>query len=504
LTLVTISQINVPAIPRGFTPDSSKILFTSASNLLVPDDTNPPRSAGVSGEDVFAYDIATGVYERISVNEAGEQAEGQTFANFVVADGSGVFVGSNAPNLGTIETDGVNDWSFLITLSAPGGGDTIDAGLGDDIVFGGLGNDTIDGGGGTDYLFGGPGDDTFYVDGQWDLVFENPDEGTDTIRSPVSFYLYGNVEALILELGMGDLFGVGNELDNTLAGNEGVNLLIGWDGADTLYGGAGNDVLYGVNGNDMLFGEAGIDVLIAGGGDDYLDGGDNPDEMYGEDDNDTLYGGTGFFTDILVGGDGNDMLDGSADPLSGETRNEGDYDLMYGGLGDDIYYVDTPADLTFEFNDLAEGNDTVYADIVEAGYYLYGSVENLILLGNTPFGVGNELDNELTGNAAANWLRGDAGNDRLNGKKGNDVLFGESGADTFVFEPETGADLVGDFDKAEDKIELKGTAFNSFADLTNANAIFENGGSSVIDLGAGDLIVISGVTGLSSANILFS
>src|SRR5262249_20125248 len=258
--------------------------------------------------------------------------------------------------------------------------------------------------------------------------------------------------------------------------------------------------VYGVNGNDALFGEAGIDVLIAGLGADTLDGGSDPDEEYGESGNDVLYGGTGFFTDILVGGDGNDILDGSASVASGQPRNQGEYDRFYGGLGDDAYYVDTPADLTFEFGNLAEGNDTVYADIVGGGYYLYGSTENLILLGVTPFGVGNELDNVLTGNTVANWLLGGAGNDTLDGKGGSDVLFGEAGSDTFVCERGTGGDVIGDFAKGSDKIKLVGVGFSTFADLTGAGALFESGGSSVVNLGLGDFVVINGVTGLAAGD----
>src|SRR5262249_5791020 len=119
-------------------------------------------------------------------------------------------------------------------------------------------------------------------------------------------------------------------------------------------------------------------------------------------------------------------------------------------------------------------------------------------------GVGNELDNVITGNAAGNWLLGGIGNDTLNGKGGNDVLFGQAGLDTFVFERGTGADYVGDFVKGEDHIKLVGTGFASFADLTAHNSLFETGGSSVIDLGLGDLVVVSGVTGLTAGDFIFA
>jgi Ca2+-binding RTX toxin-like protein len=349
--------------------------------------------------------------------------------------------------------------------------------------------DTLHGNAGADDLIGGLGNDTYYVDTQADLVFENPGEGTDIVIASTSFYLYENIENLTLAAGAGDIFGSANGLDNTMTGNEGANLLLGWDGNDTLIGNAGNDILYGVEGNDSLLGGAGIDVLVGGNGTDSLDGGADADALYGEAGNDILYGGTGFVTDILVGGDGNDILDGSASVASGQLRNEGDYDLMDGGAGNDTYYVDTPADLTFEA--MAGGTDTVIADIVGGGYYLYANVENLTLTGLTPYGVGNELDNILTGSNLTNWLLGGAGNDTINGKGGYDVLFGEGGADTFVFERGTGGDVIGDFQVGLDKINIAGIGYTSFEQV-QAHLV-ENGGTTALDLGQGDFVVLVGI-----------
>jgi Ca2+-binding RTX toxin-like protein len=369
-----------------------------------------------------------------------------------------------------------------------------------DVLFGTAGANVLNGGGGADSLYGGAGDDTYHVDTQSDLVFEHLDGGTDAILSTVSFYLYAHVERLTLTDGTGNLFGSGNDRDNTLTGNEGNNLLLGWDGNDTLLGNAGNDNLYGVEGADSLLGGAGIDNLIGGNGNDTLDGGSDPDALYGEDGNDVLFGGTGFFTDILIGGAGDDTLDGSASVASGLPRNQGDYDRMNGGAGNDTYYVDTPSDLTFEA--LNDGTDTVIADINGAGYYLYANVENLTLIGNTPFGVGNELANTLTGSALANWLLGGAGNDTINGGGGNDVLFGEGGADTFVFRRGTGGDLIGDFTPGTDKIDIAGIGYGSFAQVQAR--MVQNGGSTAIDLGLGDFVVLVGVVqaSLGSADFL--
>lgn len=472
-------------------------------------------------------------------------------------------------NLATgLVRDGWGDTDTLVRIDHLRGSDFADHIIGNaaaNWLDGGAGNDTLDGGAGADTLVGGPGDDTYYVDTQADIILENPGEGIDTVVTTASFYLYANIENIVLASGAGNIFGVGNALDNLMLGNEGNNLLIGYDGNDTIDGGAGDDTLHGVNGddlliggpgndwlyggdgadtlygsdgndvlygeagndslsggagadylyggagddtldggdgNDVLYGEAGndslsggagMDYLYGGAGDDTLNGGEGPDALYGQDGNDLLIGGPGFFTDILVGGPGDDTLDGAS--------GLGDYDLMDGGPGNDVYYVDTPADLTFEAPN--GGIDTVYANIKGAGYYLWPNVENLILLGTTPFGVGNELDNLLIGNDVSNWLLGGAGNDTINGGRGNDVLFGEAGADLFVFEPGTGVDTIGDFTPGEDRIQLLGFGFSSFAQLQSR--MRQVGPNMAIDLAPGDIVILNGVNkaNLTAADFLF-
>ncbi|MEH6698369.1 MAG: calcium-binding protein, partial [Brevundimonas sp.] len=253
-----------------------------------------------------------------------------------------------------------------------GGGNDVLSGTGyTDFLDGGTGDDVLDGGRGNDRMYGGLGNDTFYVDIQQDLVFENADEGMDIVYASSSFYLYDNIETLILT-GTGNTFGVGNALDNQITGNDRNNLLLGGDGSDVIFGQAGNDNLFGEAGNDSLYGGAGIDYLVGGAGHDALFGEAGADALYGQDGDDVLWGGATFDTDILVGGAGNDILRGDS--------GLADYDLLDGDAGDDIYWVDTGDDLTFE--DVGGGNDTVYADVkvANAGVYLYDNVENLVLV----------------------------------------------------------------------------------------------------------------------------
>ncbi len=359
------------------------------------------------------------------------------------------------------------------------------AGTGNDIIVGNAADNDLNGGAGTDRLYGGLGNDVFRVDRQDDLVFENSGEGTDTVIATANFYLYANIENLVLAMSAGNIFGVGNALANGITGNDGANTLLAGAGDDLVHGGAGIDIIYGEAGNDQLFGDAGNDFLAGGAGNDTVDGGAGGDSVYGEEGDDVLYGGSDFVFDQLVGGAGNDVLHGDS--------GLGDFDYLYGNAGDDSFYVDTPADLVFEQN--GEGADTVYANINGGGYYLYANVENLILLGTTPFGVGNGLDSQLTGNAIGNYLLGGAGNDTINGKGGNDVLFGEVGADIFVFERGTGGDVIGDFQPGADRIQLTGFGFSGFAALQAA--FVEVGGTTAINLGQGDFVVINGVSNIA-------
>lgn len=66
-------------------------------------------------------------------------------------------------------------------------------------------------------------------------------------------------------------------------------------------------------------------------------------------------------------------------------------------------------------------------------FTLPDNVENLVLTGTGNIGgVGNVLDNVITGNDGDNALAGGAGSDRLDGGGGVDVMFGGAGDDTYT------------------------------------------------------------------------
>jgi Tol biopolymer transport system component len=80
--------------------DGRYVVFQSGATNLVPDDTN-----GVY--DIFLRDRQTGATERISVDTAGNQADGLSSGAAVSADGRYVAYGSAATNLAPDDTNGL-------------------------------------------------------------------------------------------------------------------------------------------------------------------------------------------------------------------------------------------------------------------------------------------------------------------------------------------------------------------------------------------------------------
>jgi VCBS repeat-containing protein len=211
-------------------------------------------------------------------------------------------------------------------VGSEGGNDWLYGDEGDDTVSGGVGNDRLDGGTGLDVLIGGVGNDTYIVDMASDRVIERRNEGTDTVRSSVSYVLdNAHVENLVLTGNATS--GYGNSLANKMYASDSGSLLYGWGGNDTLSGGASRDRLYGSSGDDRLYGKGGNDHLNSGSGKDRLDGGAGRDYLVGESGNDTI-----------LGGEGNDTI----------SAGRGD-DVIYGGLGADVLEDSYGRD-TFVFN----------------------------------------------------------------------------------------------------------------------------------------------------------
>jgi len=210
--------------------------------------------------------------------------------------------------------------------------------------------------------------------------------------------------------------------------------------------------------------------------------------------NDSITGSS--LGDKLLGYGGNDTLNGGAGA-----------DTLAGGVGNDTYFVDSTGDVVGEAT--GQGTDTVFSSVNFSLATLsalgVGSLENLTLTGTAVTGIGNELNNYLTGNALDNTLIGGLGSDTLDGGAGNDKLIGGAGNDSYLVATGDqivegaggGTDLVlalGNFTLPSnlDNLTLGGADDINGTGNELVNLIRGNSGSNVVDGGSGNDILEGG------------
>jgi Ca2+-binding RTX toxin-like protein len=358
------------------------------------------------------------------------------------------------------------------SITGNDGNNSLFGGAGTDSLFGGLGHDVLDGGTGTDTMRGGLGNDTYWVNNPGDIIKESVGEGYDTVQSAISLALAGNVEKLQL-LGTSNLSGTGNGLDNRLIGNDGNNALDGKAGADAMSGGLGDDIYFVDNSADTASEklDAGTDTVKSS----------VSFAILGHVENLTLTGtaninGTGNSgINILIGNSGNNLLDGGTAA-----------DTLKGAAGDDIYYVNNPADVVFER--IAEGRDTIRSYI---SLKSVANVEELALLGTSNINAtGDSGVNILTGNSGNNRLDGQGAADTMAGGLGDDTYFVDNTADIVDERASQGIDTVNStvsyvLTGNVEKLILAGTADINATGNALVNTLTGNSGANVLDGGLG-------------------
>ena len=486
---------------------------------------------GGEGSDKLYYtDSITGVTINLTTNINTEgTAEGDIISNIEKLYGSNY-------------DDNVTGDSSNNTLSGNAGNDTINGELGNDALYGNDGNDNINGGSGIDTIFGGLGSDT--IDGGEDsdkLYYTDSTTGV-TINLTTNINAGGTAEGDIIS-NIEKLYG--SNYDDNITGDSSNNTINGNSGNDTINGESGNDALYGNDGNDNINGGLGNDSIFGGLGADTINGGDGTDNLYytdsttgvtinlttninsggtaegdiisnieklyasnyddnvtGDSLNNTLSGNVG--NDIINGEAGNDALYGNNgnDTINGGVGN----DSIYGGLGSDIidggvgtdnsYYTDSTTGVTINLTTNINSGGSAEGDIISNIEKLYGS----------------NYDDNITGNSSSNSISGNVGNDTINGESGNDTLYGNDGndqligglgkdtlvgglgSDIFTFtnladSSINSSDLITDFTKGEDQINLSNLNFTNitndinqtddsvltyYYDTTNNQTVIEN------------------------------
>lgn len=494
------SGVQLSSGDASISDDGRWVVFTSASDALVPGDANGTA-------DIFVKDLYTGAIALVSKSAAGVAANGPSGHARISSGGDWIVFESSASNLAATDANG--GFTDVFRVANP------------------LLRDTLQ---------GGAGNDTYVLDRE-DVVIEAAGRGIDTVRASISYTLPAHVENLVLT-GSANLNGTGNGLANVITGNAGANRIAGGNGIDTasyanatgpvtvnlavtatqatgfgndrltsienLEGSAFADRLTGNAGDNRLDGGAGADTLIGGEGSDtyvvgsstdivsetgttvgdidsvissvgwtlagtlenltlvgtapihgngngranLLTGNDAANAMDAGGGDDTVRGGAG--NDNLKGGAGNDRLDGGAGS-----------DTLAGGEGSDTYVVDASTDIISETGTTLGDVDTVISAV---DWTLGATLERLTLTGTVAVrGNGNGSANVLTGNAAGNSMNGGGGSDTISGGDGNDTLTGGSGsdrltggsgADRFVLGSLVGSDTVTDFASGVDRVGI--------------------------------------------------
>ena len=349
-------------------------------------------------------------------------------------------------------------------------------------LTGNAGANVLDGQAGADTMVGGAGNDIYVVDAVGDFITEVAAQGTDLIRSSVSFTASANVENLTLT-GSADLDATGNTLANALIGNSGANVLDGLAGADKLAGGAGDDTYVVDVASDTV-------TELAGGGTDLVRAslswtlGANTEHL-------TLTGTAALnatgnaLANVLTGNAGANVLNG----LAGA-------DTLIGGAGNDTYVVDATGDVVTER--AGEGTDLVQSTV---SWTLADHVENLTIKGvgtasGRIFGVGNALNNVLTGGSGVDGLDGQAGADTMAGGLGNDTYVVDQAGDVVTEKAGEGTDTVRsgiDYTLGlnVEGLELQGEARRGTGNAL-ANTVTGNPWDNTLDGGAGADKLIGG------------
>ncbi|WP_276208669.1 calcium-binding protein [Caulobacter sp. 17J65-9] len=469
--------------------------------------------AGIDRVSFFHLDATQGVIADLRVQK-------------VYNDGYG-----NAEKMSSIE--GLGDGTMFADQFYGDDGDNLILGARGDHIEAFKGDDTFQIDDAVAFLDAGDGIDTILRFSQMRLVDTNGDgiaeieNGTNGVRV--------SLEAHRIQDdgwgGTGWIWNVenlgGSAGDDVLTGDAGDNVINGWEGDDMIRAGAGNDTLDGGDGDDQLRGGAGEDVFIGGAGFDrvsfyhfdatqgviadlrdqtvYNDGYGNKEKM---DSIEGLGAGT-IFDDQFYGDDGDNLIlaarKDTAEGFKGDDTFQIDDapDLVDGGDGIDSILVFTQTRLVDTDGDgVAEidyGTNGVWVDlsigqIVDDGWGNSGTLKSIENLGGS-YGddvlIGDENDNRLTGWDGKDEISGGKGNDVLDGGAGNDALKGGAGDDTFVFQPGSGSDVIGDFiaGGTEDTLD-----FSAFAGTGATYSVTQVGPDVVFAFSTGETVTVESVS----------
>jgi Ca2+-binding RTX toxin-like protein len=508
----------------------------NATGILIDLTTTQPETGGAD-----TINGGNGLNIVLGGNGA-DQITGGTGRDFVIGDN------------GKAKLDAAGVLTSLETTDAATVGthnDTINVSSGDNVILGGNGTDSITSTTGNDLIAGDNAKATFDSTGGQSIIREliSTDDGigaNDTINAGAgNNTIFGGFgQDGITSLGGDDnaagdnaraVFNASGTLTSftttspTVGGNDtinvgdGTNILLGGLGNDTLTSGSGKDFILGDNGN-ILRTATGVltDITTTQpdlGGIDTINGGDGPNIVLGGNGGDQITGGTG--RDFVIGDNGKAKLDTTGVLTSLETTDAGiagsHNDTINVSSSDNVILGGNGADSITS----TTGNDLIAGDNAKATFDSTGGQSIIRELISTDDGIGaNDTINAGAGNNTIlggfgrdgiTSLGGDdnvagdnaqavfnaAGiltfftttsptigdNDTINAGDGRNIILGGFGADSLT--SGAGSDFI-----AGDHGNATLTAAGVLTDLTTTQP--ENGGADTINGGDGQNIVLGG------------
>jgi Ca2+-binding RTX toxin-like protein len=288
----TVTNTNASVSPPASLSSTAQATVTIVTALVGPDPQRPGQMALFVGTSAAANDIALvqlpngtidlGVTSPPYSAVFSPSAQGHLYVYATT--------GSNAVTLGpTVTHDSV------VYAMGPGDDSIVDAGSGNDRLYGGGSYNVIEAGSGSDIVYGGPGTNLLYA-------------------------------------------GTGNDV------------LVGGGTANYLYGGLGRDVLIGGPGQSFLFGDVGDDLLIAG-----TTSFDNNDAALTAilnewASNNTFATRVGHLQGTIAGG-----ANGAFLLTAGTVQTNGARNYLYAGLGQNWFFANPGSGLS---NDIVVNKPT--------------------------------------------------------------------------------------------------------------------------------------------------
>ncbi|MEW6155801.1 MAG: hypothetical protein AB1813_00100 [Verrucomicrobiota bacterium] len=426
------------------------------------------------------------------------------------------------------------------------GDDTIHAGNGDNIVFGGLGSDditTLEGAdlvsgdqvtlvllenglkdeffshdtarGGNDLIHSGAGDDTIIAGQSVDTV--HAEQQNDIVIGD-----NGRIDYLASVLVRIHTTSPSDGMSDTLNGNEDDDILFGGTTGDTISSHTGNDIVIGDQGvidytngnltqittNDGVDTEFGDDVIDAGNGNNFVFAGLGSDRVDSFEGRDVITGDQATLVQLESGvwisldshdftRGGNDIIrSGAGDDLIiaghglDDVAAEADNDMVFGDNGQVVRTNAGALDLAISVapdqgaNDLVTGNEG--DDLIIAGAAtdtIYGNAGDDTIIGDN-----GRVDYNSSVLVQINTINPSIGAvDTLNGNEDDDIIFGGTAGDTIS--SHTGNDIV-----IGDQGIIDYTNGN-LTQITTNDGVDTEFGVDLIDAGNGNNIVFAGLGG---------